>query len=295
MDKIENNKTIELLRHSVNEMSDIMLDIYIEWKEKQSTTPSDCECMAESMYQMMVCKAKNVLLMSGGINLLSESNICIADPSNIYPVLRSMLEMNIIFRCIYASSINDTERELLLKIWKIRGNNNLIKIPKSELNEDEQEEQLAKIEENEELRKGIRSLMRELSLSQSVRESIENWIKAGDASLKGFKFKHPEHSSNITSFCALSLSDAAKDITQTSFTYPHFCAHSHPSYLGVEHFWKMYNLKAEDDFMKEILEGAFVYLARFMEDFCKYKETYRTFYKAKENRINNLMRRLLQD
>ena len=98
MDKIENNKTLELLRHSVNELSDIMLDIYIEWKKEQSTTLSDCECMAESMYQMMVCKAKNVLLMSGGINLLSESNICIADPSNIYPVLRSMLEMNIIFR-----------------------------------------------------------------------------------------------------------------------------------------------------------------------------------------------------
>ena len=51
MDKIENNKTVELLRLSVNEMSDIMLDIYIEWKEKQSSTPSDCglqskECLA---------------------------------------------------------------------------------------------------------------------------------------------------------------------------------------------------------------------------------------------------------
>lgn len=295
MDKIENNKTIELLRHSVNEMSEIMLDIYFEWKKKQSTTLSDCECLAESMYQMMICKAKNILLMSKGITLQSEPEVCIIDPSNVYPVIRSMFEMNIIFRCIYASSKNDTERELLLKIWKIRGNNNLIKIPKSELNEEEQEKQIAKVEENEKLRKDIHRLMYELMLSQSVCDSIEKWIKDGDASLKGFMFEHSEHGGNITSFCALSFSDAAKDFTQTSFTYPHFSAHSHPSYLGVEHFWKMYNLKAEDDFMKEILEGAFVYLVRFMEDFCKYKETYRPFYEAKENRINKLMRRISQD
>ena len=292
---MDNTNTIELLRHTIKEMSDIMLEIYKEWKDNQATKLSDCECMAESMYQMMVCKAKNILLMSNGITLQSEPDVCIIDPSNIYPVLRSMLEMNIIFRCIYASSINDTERELLLKIWKIRGNNNLIKIPKSELNEEEQEIQLAKVEENEELRKGIHRLMSDLSLSQSVRVSIEKWIRDGDASLKGFKFEHSEHSGNITSFCALSFSDAAKDFTQTSFTYPHFSAHSHPSYLGVEHFWKMYNLKAESNFMKEVLEGAFVYLVRFMEDFCKYKETYRPFYEHNLSRIINLQNQLLQD
>lgn len=293
MDKSYITNITEQLRHSVNEISEIMLEIYKEWKDSQTTQPTDCECMAESMYQMMVCKAKNVLLMSNGITL-SEPPVTIFDPSNIYPVIRSMLEMNIIFRCIYASSINDTERELLLKIWKIRGNNNLIKIPKSELNEEEQEKQLAKVEENEELRKGIHSLMHDLSLSQSVQVSIEKWIKDGDASLKGFKFEYSEHSSSITSFCALSFSEAAKDFTKTSFTYPHFSAHSHPSYLGVEHFWKMYNLKAEDNFMKEILEGALVYLVRFMEDFCKYKETYQPFYKQNVGRINNILSQILQ-
>lgn len=292
---MDNTNTIELLRHTIKDMSDIMLEVYKDWKDNQTTTLSDCECMAESMYQMMVCKAKNILLMSNGITLQSDPEVCIIDPSNIYPVLRSMLEMNIIFRCIYASSINDTERELLLKIWKIRGNNNLIKIPKSELNEEEQEIQLAKVEENEELRKGIHRLMSDLSLSQSVRVSIEKWIKDGDASLKGFKFEHSEHSGIITSFCALSFSDAAKDFTQTSFTYPHFSAHSHPSYLGVEHFWKMYNLKAESNFMKEVLEGAFVYLVRFMEDFCKYKETFRPFCDQNLSHIINLQNQLLQD
>ncbi len=290
---MDKTNSIEQLRHSVNEISDVMLEIYKEWKDNQTTIPTDCECMAESMYQMMVCKVKNILLMSNGITL-SEPPVTIFDPSNIYPVIRSMLEMNIIFRCIYVSSINDTERELLLKIWKIRGNNNLIKIPESELKEDEQEEQLAKVEENEELRKDIHSLMRELSLSQSVQVSIEKWIKDGDASLKGFKFEHSEHSSNITSFCALSFSVAAMDFTRTSFTYPHFSAHSHPSYLGVEHFWKMYNLNAEDNFMKEILEGALVYLVRFMEDFCKYKETYQPFYKQNVGRINNILSQILQ-
>lgn len=292
---MNNTNTIELLRHTIKEMSDIMLEIYKDWKNNQTTTLSDCECMAESMYQMMVCKAKNILLMSNGITLQSKPDVCIIDPSNIYPVLRSMLEMNIIFRCIYASSINDTERELLLKIWKIRGNNNLIKIPKSELNEEEQEIQLAKVEENEELRKGIHRLMSELSLSQSVRVSIEKWIKDGDATLKGFKFEHSEHSGNITSFCALSFSDAAKDFTQTSFTYPHFSAHSHPSYLGVEHFWKMYNLNAENNYTIELLRHTCLFLCYFMTDYCKYKDSYRTFYDRNEKRINKLLSELLQN
>ena len=47
---------------------------------------------------------------------------------------------------------------------------------------EEQEKQLAKVEENDELRKDIHKLMCELSLSQSVCDSIEKWIKDGDAS-----------------------------------------------------------------------------------------------------------------
>lgn len=292
MDKTE---SIKLLRHSVNEMSDIMLGIYIEWKEKRSTTPSDCECMAESMYQMMVCKAKSILLLSNGITLQSEPEVCIIDPSNIYPVVRSMFEMNVMFRCIYASSNNDTERELLLKIWKIRGNNNLTQIRKSELDKDYQESQIAIKKENEMLRNDVRNLMCELSISHSVRDAIENCIKNDSPTLKGFKFEHCEHCGSITSFRTLSFSDASMEFTKTSSAYAHFSAHSHPSYLGVEHFWKMYNLNAENNFMKEILEGTIVYLGCFMEDFCKYKDTYRPFYNQKVSRINNILSQLLQD
>ena len=295
MDKIENNKTIELLRHSVNEMSDIMLDIYIEWKEKQSTTSSDCECMAESMYQMMVCKAKNILLMSNGITFQTEPEVCIIDPSNIYPVVRSMFEMNVMFRCIYASSNNDIERELLLKIWKIRGNNNLTQIRKSELDKDYQESQVAIKKENETLRNDIRNLMCELTVSHSVRDAIESCIKNESPMLKGFKFEHCENCGSITSFLALNFGDASMEFTQTNFTYAHFSAHSHPSYLGVEHFWKMYNLNAVDNFTIELLRHTCLFLCYFMTDYCKYKDSYCTFYDKKASCINNLLKQLFQD
>lgn len=292
---MDKTNTIELLRHTINEMSDIMLEIYKEWKASQTTTLSDCECMAESMYQMMVCKAKNILLMSNGIILQPEPEVCIIDPSNIYPVVRSMFEMNVMFRCIYASSNNDIERELLLKIWKIRGNNNLTQIRKSELNKDYQESLVAIKNENETLRNDIRNLMRELSVCPSVRDAIENCIKNEYPTLKGFKFKHCEHCGNITSFCALSFSDASMEFTQTSFAYAHFSAHSHPSYLGVEHFWKMYNLKAVDNFTIELLRHTCLFLCYFMTDYCLYKDSYRTFYDRKASRINNLLKQLLQD
>ena len=292
---MDKTNTIELLRHSVNKMSEIMLEIYTAWKNNQTTPPTDCECMAESMYQMMVCKAKNVLLMSEGITLLANSKISISDPSNIYPVVRSMYEMIFIFRCIYVSSKNDIERELLLKIWKIRGNNNLTKIPKSELEKEYQDIQLDKKEENETLRKDIRRLMCEISLSNSIKDCIEDCIKMETPSLKGFKFEHCEHCGSITSFCTLNFNDSSKELTQTSFGYSHFSAHSHPSYLGVEHFWKMYNLNAEDKYLKEVLTHSFLFLGYFMTDFYKYKESYRPFYDQKENQINNLINQIIQD
>ena len=294
MDKIENNKTIELLRHSVNEVSEIMLKIYKEWKDNQTTELSDCECMAESMYQMMICKAKYVWHMSNGITL-SEPPITIIDPSNIYPVVRSMFEMNVMFRCIYASSNNDIERELLLKIWKIRGNNNLTQIHKSELDKGYQERQVAIKKENETLRNDIRTLMCELSVCHSIRDAIENCIKNESPTLKGFKFEHCEHCGNITSFRAMNFSDASMEFTQTSFTYAHFSAHSHPSYLGVEHFWKMYNLNAVDSFTIELLRHTCLFLCYFMTDYCKYKDAYHTFYDKKASRINNILKQLLQD
>lgn len=288
------DKTViqELLRQTINDLSDIMLDIYMDWKGCQPVKPSDCECMAESMYQMMVCKAKNIMYMSKGIDLLSNPKVCISDPSNIYPVLRSMFEMNVIFRCIYASSYNETERELLFRIWKIRGNNNLIKIPKAQLDKEYQEKQLEKEEENEELKTDIRKLMCELSLSNTVKESIENCIKRETSDLKGFIFEHSEHGDNITSFRALSFSAASMEFTQTSFAYDHFSSHSHPSYLVVKQFWKMYNLKGEDNFIIEQLRYTCLFLGYFMTDFYKYKESYRPFYNKNASRINKLLSRI---
>ena len=292
---MDNTNTIELLRHSVNKMSEIMLEIYTAWKSNQTTPPTDCECMAESMYQMMVCKARNVLLMSNGITLFSNPKICISDPSNIYPVIRSMYEMIFMFRCIYVSTKNDKERDLLLKIWKIRGNNNLSKIPKNELDQESIDAQIEKKQENDKLKEEIRQLMCELSLSQSIKDSIEDCLRPNTSMLKGFKFVHSERTGVITSFCMLNFSDGSKELTQTSFGYSHFSAHSHPSYLGVENFWKMYNLNEEDNFLKEELRHAFLFLSYFMTDFFKYKESYRPFYIQKENQINNLIVQIIQD
>ncbi len=286
---MDKTNTIELLRQSIDKMSNVMLEIYTEWKSNQTIPPTDCECMAECMYQMMVCKARNVLVMSNGITLFSDPKICVTDPSNIYPVVRSMYEMIFMFRCIYVSSKNDKERELLLKIWKIRGNNNLTQIPKNELDQESIDSQLEKIQENEMLKEEIRQLMCGLSLSQSTKDSIEDCLRPNTSMLKGFKFVHSEQTGVITSFCSLNFSDGSKELTQTSFGYSHFSAHSHPSYLGVEHFWKMYNLNAEDNFLKEILRHTFLFLGYFMTDFYKYKESYRPFYDQKATQINSLI------
>lgn len=283
---MEKLNTIEQLRRSLNEMSVIMYNIYVDWfvSEKPST---ESECIACDMYRMMLFKAKSIWLMSQGVTITPQQKNVIKDPSTIYPVLRSMYEMLFLFRCIFASSKNDVERELLLKLWKIRGNNNLILIPNKELDEEFQSKKKDIKAENKALRIEIRELMDKLHLSASIRDDIESCINNVSPSLKGFMFEHCEHCDAITQFKDLNFSDntLGLELSSASYIYSHYSAHSHPSYLGVKHFEEMYNSNAEDNFMKEILEYTCVYLGRFMTDFYKYKESYRPFYKKRESDI----------
>ena len=168
---MEKLNTIEQLRRSLNEMSVIMYNIYVDWfvSEKPST---ESECIACDMYRMMLFKAKSIWLMSQGVTITPQQKNVIKDPSTIYPVLRSMYEMLFLFRCIFASSKNDVERELLLKLWKIRGNNNLILIPNKELDEEFQSKKKDIKAENKALRIEIRELMDKLHLSASIRDDI---------------------------------------------------------------------------------------------------------------------------
>ena len=143
---MDKTKTIEDLRHAIDEMSIIMYNIYVEWKVSQSVPLTESERMAENMYRMMIFKAKSIGLMSQGVVITPTQKGIIPDPSTIYPVLRSMYELLFLFRCLFVSSRNDLERELLLNLWKIRGYNNLIRIPDKELNKEyKDEKEFAKV------------------------------------------------------------------------------------------------------------------------------------------------------
>ena len=285
--------SIQQMRRSLSEMSAIMYNIYVDWFVSERPV-TESEHIACDMYRMMLFKAKSIWLMSEGVTITPQQKDVIKDPSTIYPVLRSMYEMLFLFRCIFASSKNDVERELLLKLWKIRGNNNLILIPNNELDEESQSKKKNKKAENKALRVEVRELMDKLHLPASIRDDIESCINNASPSLKGFMFEHCEHCDAITKFRDLNFSDSTMgvDLSSASYIYSDYSAHSHPSYLGVKHFEDMYNSYAEDNFMKEILEYTCVYLGRFMMDFYIYKESYRPFYDKNASDINNLMKQL---
>lgn len=280
--------TIEQLMHSVDELSTIMYDIFVDWKVSQNNPLTNSELMAENMYRMMIFKAKSICLMSNGIIITPKQKGVIPDPSTMYPVLRSMHETFFLFRCIFVSSNNDTERELLFNLWKIRGNNNLIQIPDEELDEETRTIKKSKKTENATLRKEIRELMKMLSLSPTIIDDIENCMNNSSPALKGFSFEHCEHCNSITAFRDLNFSDRkmSSALSDISYIYTHYSAHSHPSYIGVKHFEEMYYSKAEDNFMREILEDTLIYICRFMDDFCKYKESYLAFYDQRKSDID---------
>ena len=295
---MEKANTIITLRRSLSEMSAIMYKIYVKWFVSESPV-TGVERIAGNMYRMMIFKAKSIWLMSKGIVIVRSQKGIIPDPSTMYPVLRSMYELLLLFRCVFASSKNEKERELLLNLWKIKGNNNLTQIPNELLDEESASNRESANEENEVARREIRERTRELSLPLSAINDIENIIKPNNISptLKGFLFKHCEQSDNISGFSALAFSDETlgAELSGDSYIYSHYSAHSHPSYLGVKHFEEMYPNEEEDRYVQEVLVHTCKYLGRFMKEFCEYRDSYRPFYEEKENRINILMNRISQD
>lgn len=295
---MDNTNSIKQLRRSLSEMSAIMYRIYVNWFV--SARPmTESEHIACNMYRMMLFKAKSIWLMSKGIVIVRTQKGIIPDPSTMFPVLRSIYELLFIFRCIFVSSQNDKERELLLNLWKIKGNNNLTQIPDEMLNEESANKRESASQENEVARGEVRRRIEELTIPQSAKNKIENIIDPTNnyPTLKGFMLEHCEQSDNISGFSALAFSDETmgEELSGNPYIYSHYSAHSHPSYLGVKHFEEMYPNKEDDKYVKDILEHSCKYLVRFMKEFCEYENSYRPYYGNKERRINILLSRVSQD
>jgi len=295
---MDNTNSIKQLRRSLSEMSAIMYKIYVEWWLSEKPK-AEVEHIACNMYRMILFKAMSICQMSEGIVVIPSQKGIIPDPSTMYPVLRSMYELLFLFRCMFASSKNDKERELLLNLWKIKGNNNLTQIPDEMLDEESANKKESASEENEVARREIRERIVELTMPQSAKSKIENIIDPNNnfPTLKGFMLEHCEQSDNISDFSALVFSDEkmGEELSDNPFIYSHYSAHSHPSYLGVKHFEEMYPQKEEDKYVHEILVHTSKYLDRFMKEFCEYKDSYHPFYEEEERRINKLLNRISKD
>ena len=121
----------------------------------------------------------------------------------------------------------------MLNLWKIRGYNNLIRIPDKELNKKyKDEKEFAKVE-NKTLRIKIRELFDKLALSPSVIDTIENSMNNNTPALKGFMFDHCEHCDDITAFRTLDFSDNTMglELSSVSYIFALFCPFS-SKFLG---------------------------------------------------------------
>lgn len=278
---------MDQLKSFAGEMSESMFHIFIDWFLTFRRPLTECEIMAINMYKMMVWKAKTILMLSDGIEILPTQKDIIANPSTMYPVLRSMYEMLFFFRCIYASPRNDDERELLFKIWKIRGNNNLKRIQKDELDDELRTKKENAKRENKTLISDIHNLESKLSLSPAIIGSIELCINNSTPTLKGFKFEHCDGCGTITDFREINFSDKEfnRDLAGASYRYTQFSAQSHPSFIGVKSFEDTYYKKEEVEVTKEILKQTIRFLYLFINDFCIYNDVFRQIYVEKGKRI----------
>ena len=202
--------------------------------------------------------------------------------------------MLFLFRCIYASTNNDDERELLLKIWKIRGNNNLKLIPKDELDDELRNKKETAKQENKTLICDIHNLETKLSLPPSIIGAIELCINNSTPALKGFTFKHCDNCDAVIEFCEITFSDKELNriLTGASYRYNQLSAQSHPSFIGVKSFEDTYYKKEEIEATEKILEQTIRFLHLFMNDFSVYNDNYRQVFEEKQNRIAEIMNML---
>lgn len=286
---MEKDNTIERLRSSLSELSSIMYKIYVEWWVSEKPVTKSAH-IAQNMYRMMIFKAMSICQMSEGIIVIPTQKGIIPDPSTMYPILRSMYELLFLFKCMLVSPKNEKERDILINLWKIKGNNNLTLISDEIMNEDSTNRRKSASEENDIARHEIRERMTEITLPRCVINSIERIIDPNKTSptLKAFMFKYSEPNNTITGFSELHFSDKemGTELSDDNYIYSHYSAHSHPSYLGVKEFEEMYHNSEEGTYVQEILQHTCKYLHCFMKEFCKYNASYRLYYAQRECEIN---------
>ena len=266
---IEITKDAEIiLKNAIQKNCESIFNFFMEWRTTNDKS-SEKDAIAQCMLQMILTNSKSILSLSEGIQLVPTKGKKTVDPTSIIPILRSMYERTFIFHNIFVQPENETESNILLYLWQIRGLNNRQNLPFTpEEFEHKKEKEQVQIER---LRSRIRGLLTELNITDLAKDKIDKIARSNSSNIYGYKYIKDEEGI-ILGMERISFSDSPKVLFGTDELYPLYTLlsfHSHPSYLGTLQFGQMFNNGYDTSMLIIILTNVIILQNFFIDDFCR--------------------------
>lgn len=257
VENLSTEKQNEIMKEALACIGDGLFHLFFCWRlsygKKNGT---EANAISQCLLQITVCKIRTLVAMCEGISLNpNELPIKALDIPSMFSVLRSLYELAFVFHNIYAEQDTNTERDLVLYLWEIRGLNNRQNL-KHVPSQYEAKEENEKIKVNE-LKEKIYALAAELKLPQHIMPQLKKVVTSSSVDIKGYKFKKDEHL-NIISFDSIRFEQGIEAFLGDSQAplYRFLSIQGHPSYLGILQFGQMFDSNQDVEFLKTILTCA---------------------------------------
>lgn len=287
------NVQIDVVRKYAEIISNTMFNLYFNWRKANDKKEiSEADAIAQCILQIMTCKIQSFLKLSEGITVIPQNkSFMVLDIPSLIAIIRSMYELVFVFHNLYAEQESEEEKKIILYLWKIRGLNNrqgLSNVPEEYRNQEEFERM-----QIEKLREKIRNIVNELNVSVEVKQQIENVIKSSSTNIKGYKFEK-DNDGKIVRFKDFRMEDNADGLLSLDEyinVYRLWSVHTHPSYLGVLQFGRMYNQGSEKQFLSTLLITTCKLACRMIKDFSEGIDGAREIYQSfsdEEKEINKI-------
>jgi hypothetical protein len=228
---------------------------YRKEKDGFENTVSEADACAQCFLQMAVCKIRTIINMCDGVAVAPEyESIKVLDIPSMSSVVRSLYELAFVFHNIYVEQNSLIERNIVLKIWQIKGLNNrqnFSSVPAEYIDKEAKEKQQIVSIQN-----AIKELSEELQLPDNVKEKLDNYANSSSVNIKGYKFERDTSGSQIIALKEISFKDRAEELLNMEVNFPLYrflSAQAHPSYLGLLQFGQMFNENKDTSFLNVLL------------------------------------------
>ena len=245
-----------------------LLGILLKWWDTHKTKWNDIDAITQCMMQMVLFKIRSLQEAIKGLPLVpnGQKQTIYLDLSNIASITRGIYESAFIYHNIFISTDNESERQVLINIWKIEGYNNRHKVPVPESMEEDVAQNINTIES---LRSATKEILNRMDIVESARNKIEKIIKRDSSNIKGYRFVKSEN--RIIGFEHIDFTNA-RSIFEHEYmdgTYSYLSYQSHPSFLSLLQFGQLTGKEYFSDMVRPFLMTACFCATKFANDACK--------------------------